>query len=72
MSRSLMQVLASALDDELAAPCGKCANCDPNNAFEEKYPEHLGQRAVDFLGNTMIDIPPKKQVGNGHAHFRID
>ncbi|MFC0119674.1 RecQ family ATP-dependent DNA helicase [Pseudoalteromonas xiamenensis] len=63
----LMQVLASALDDELAAPCGKCANCDPNNAFEEKYPEHLGQRAVDFLGNTMIDIPPKKQVGNGHA-----
>lgn len=63
----LMQVLASALDDTLATPCGKCANCDPDNAFEPTYPQELGQRAVEFLGNTMIDIPPKKQVGNGHA-----
>ena len=63
----LMQVLASALDDSLASPCGKCANCDPDNAFEATYPQELGQRAVEFLGNTMIDIPPKKQVGNGHA-----
>lgn len=63
----LMQVLASALDDSLAAPCGKCANCDPDSAFDTAYPEELGQRAVEFLGNTMIDIPPKKQVGNGHA-----
>lgn len=63
----LMQVLASALDDTLAAPCGKCANCDPDNAFDTAYPEELGQRAVEFLGNTMIEIEPKKQVGNGHA-----
>tara|TARA_R110000772_G_scaffold111529_4_gene215392 strand:- start:11684 stop:13804 length:2121 start_codon:yes stop_codon:yes gene_type:complete len=63
----LMQVLASALDDTLAAPCGKCANCDPSNAFEATYPHEIGQRAVEFLGNTMIIIEPKKQVGNGHA-----
>jgi ATP-dependent DNA helicase RecQ len=63
----LMQVLASALDDTLSTPCGKCANCDPTNAFETTYPYEVGQRAVEFLGNTMIDIPPKKQVGNGHA-----
>lgn len=63
----LMQVLASALDDSLAASCGKCANCDPANAFETTFPLELGQQAVDFLGNTMIDIPPKKQVGNGRA-----
>ncbi|ADZ90847.1 RecQ family ATP-dependent DNA helicase [Marinomonas mediterranea] len=63
----LMQVLASALDDSLASPCRKCANCDPDNAFEATYPQELGQRAVEFLGNTMIDIPPKKQVGNGQA-----
>ena len=48
----LMQVLASALDDTLAAPCGKCANCDPSNAFEATYPHEIGQRAVEFLGNT--------------------
>jgi ATP-dependent DNA helicase RecQ len=63
----LMQVLASALDDTLAAPCGTCANCDPDTAFQTTYPQELGQRAVEFLGNTMIDIPPKKQVGNSHA-----
>jgi ATP-dependent DNA helicase RecQ len=63
----LMQVLASALDDTLASPCGKCANCDPDNAFEAAYPQELGQQAFEFLSNTIIDIPPKKQVGNGHA-----
>jgi ATP-dependent DNA helicase RecQ len=63
----LMQVLATALDDTLATPCGKCANCDPDDAFESTYPQELGQQAVEFLGNTMIDIPPKKQVGNGHV-----
>jgi ATP-dependent DNA helicase RecQ len=63
----LMQVLASALDDSLAAPCGQCANCDPDNAFDATYPQELGQRAVEFLGNTMISIEPKKQVGNGYA-----
>lgn len=63
----LMQVLASALDDTLAIPCGKCANCDPDNAFQATYPQELGQRAVEFLGNTMIKIEPKKQAGNGHA-----
>ncbi|MBQ0759279.1 DEAD/DEAH box helicase [Zhongshania sp.] len=66
----LMQVLASALDDPLASTCGKCANCDPDNAFEATYPQELGQRAVEFLGNTMIDIPPKKQVGNGLAQAK--
>jgi ATP-dependent DNA helicase RecQ len=66
-SSCLMQVLAKALDDELATPCGKCANCDPQNAFEPLYPHELGQKAVQFLGNTMIVIEPKKQVGNGHA-----
>jgi ATP-dependent DNA helicase RecQ len=62
----LMQVLASALDDTLASPCGKCVNCDPDNAFEATYPHEIGQRAVEFLGNTMIDIPPKKQVAKSH------
>jgi len=66
-SSCLMQVLAKALDDELATPCGKCANCDPENAFTSLYPHELGQKAVEFLGNTMIPIEPKKQVGNGHA-----
>ncbi|MGF1873714.1 RecQ family ATP-dependent DNA helicase [Photobacterium frigidiphilum] len=69
-NKCLMQVLASALDDELAVPCGKCVNCDPGNAFETTYPQEIGQRAVEFLGNTMITIEPKRQAGNGHAQAK--
>lgn len=65
--RCLMQVLALALDDTLATACGKCANCDPKNAFDTTFPNELGQRAVEFLGNTMITIEPKKTAGNGHV-----
>lgn len=63
----LMQFLAKKLDDKMAAPCGKCAICDPENALSLKYSIELGQKAVEFLGNTMIPIEPKKQAGNGHA-----
>lgn len=66
-NRCLMQFLAKKLDDNLATPCGKCANCDPNNALPIDYPPALGQQAVAFLGNTMIPIEPKKQAGNGRA-----
>jgi ATP-dependent DNA helicase RecQ len=65
--RCLMQILAKALDDDLAIPCGKCANCDPANAFSTEYPHELGQKSVEFLGNTMIVIEPKRQAGNGYA-----
>lgn len=65
--RCLMQVLAKALNDDLATPCGKCANCDPESAFSTLYPQELGQKAVEFLGNTMIVIEPKRQAGNGYA-----
>lgn len=63
----LMQFLAKKLDDNMAAPCGKCAICDPENALPLNYSVELGQQAVEFLGNTMIPIEPKIQAGNGHA-----
>ncbi|MFT6905899.1 MAG: ATP-dependent DNA helicase RecQ, partial [Oleiphilaceae bacterium] len=63
----LMQVLAKALNDELATPCGKCANCAPSRAFDITYPQELGQKAFEFLSNTMIVIKPKKEVGKGFA-----
>jgi ATP-dependent DNA helicase RecQ len=63
----LMQFLAKKLDDNMVAPCGKCAICDPENALPLNYSVELGQQAVEFLGNTMIPIEPKIQAGNGHA-----
>ncbi|MFT5634879.1 MAG: ATP-dependent DNA helicase RecQ [Cognaticolwellia sp.] len=63
----LMQFLARKLDDNIAAPCGKCAICDPENALPLNYTVELGQQAVEFLGNTIIPIVRKPQAGNGHA-----
>ena len=58
----LMQYLAEALDDELAKPCGKCANCEPELALSEVYTHEAGIKAVDFLKRSSIDISPKRRV----------
>lgn len=61
----LMQFLASSLDDELAQPCGKCANCTPALALPVEINQEIGQSAAEFLENVLIEIPPKARAGNG-------
>jgi len=63
----LMQKLAHELDDDLSEPCGKCQICAPEHSLSQGYEHTTGVAASEYLENIFIDIPPKKQVGNGHA-----
>lgn len=64
----LMHFLTSALDDEHAQPCGKCANCCRDFTLSSNYSHETGQRAAEYLENVFIEISPKTQVANGHAN----
>jgi len=66
----LMQRLAKELDDDLSEPCGKCENCDPDNALPQGYEHATAIAASEYLENIFIDIPPKKRAGSGHAQAR--
>ena len=56
----LMQFLAEQLDDKTMSHCGKCANCAPNEALDQDYTQATGHAAVEFLGNVLIEIAPRK------------
>jgi ATP-dependent DNA helicase RecQ len=56
----LMVFLAAELDDELAEPCGCCANCAGPFAPTEAD-ESLVLEAVQFLRNAHRPIPPRKR-----------
>ncbi|RLA52304.1 MAG: ATP-dependent DNA helicase RecG [Gammaproteobacteria bacterium] len=58
----LMQFLSNELDDPHASPCGKCANCNPEESVAEAISHEMGQAAADFLENVLIEIEPRKQV----------
>jgi ATP-dependent DNA helicase RecQ len=59
----LMQFLARELDDPEAKPCGKCANCLPEQALLTSYNRATGIAAAEFMENVCIEIRPRKQVG---------
>lgn len=63
----LMQFLANALDDQLAQPCGRCANCLPAKALTKNVRPERGQMAAEFLENVLIEISPKKRAANGRV-----
>ena len=67
-SGCLMQFLARALDDHDAQPCGKCINCSGITNLPTTFSHETGQKAAEFLENVFIEIPPKRQVGNGAAN----
>ncbi|WP_252176146.1 RecQ family ATP-dependent DNA helicase [Endozoicomonas sp. 4G] len=66
----LMQFLARALDDNDAQPCGKCINCSGKANLPTTFSPETGQKAAEFLENVFIEIPPRKQTGNGAANAR--
>lgn len=63
----LMQFLAKALDDDMAQPCGRCANCAPDQVLSTTVSHERGQSAAEFLENVLIEIEPKKRAANGHV-----
>lgn len=66
----LMQFLSSELDDPHAAPCGKCASCDPEHALPATFSHEMGHAAAGFLENVFIEIEPRKVVDT--ADFSTD
>ena len=63
----LMQFLAQELDDPGATPCGKCANCLPEQALPSTYDQATGHAAAEFLENVCIEIEPRNQTGRSIA-----
>lgn len=63
----LMQFLAHELDDPEATPCGKCANCLPEEALPTTYDQATGHAAAEFLENVCIEIKPRNQTGRSIA-----
>lgn len=64
-----MQVLARALDDPSAEPCGKCDNCR-GIPLRQEVPNALRDAAARFLRQSERPIPPKAQVAaNAFAQY---
>jgi ATP-dependent DNA helicase RecQ len=61
----LMQFLSAQLDDPDTVPCGKCVNCDPQNALTTKYSQKTLLAAVEYLANVFIEIEPRKLADPG-------
>jgi ATP-dependent DNA helicase RecQ len=61
----LMVFLARALDDETAAPCGKCARCIGHPVVDEQYRHDLAVQAALYLKHSEIPLDCKKQVAPG-------
>lgn len=64
----LMLFLAQALDDRLAEPCGKCANCDPEGKVSTTFSHEIGVRAAEFIKHSVAEIEPKKNAGTSGAN----
>jgi len=60
----LMEYLLKALDDDQAAPCGRCANCQ-GKGFSNNVSPDLAKEANAFLENAFIPIQPRKQFPAG-------
>jgi ATP-dependent DNA helicase RecQ len=60
-----MAFLASALDDERVAACGKCANCMGHDVVPSAYPHDLAVSAARFLRQAEFELETRIQVAPG-------
>ncbi len=63
----LMEHLRRALDDPLAAPCGRCVRCVGTTLVDVTIDRALAARAVQFLRGHSIDIEPRKRTADNRA-----
>ena len=61
----LMEFLAKALDDDTAAPCGRCAVCREVPHFPESVSPELLAEAQRLLRHSETVLEPKKQWATG-------
>ena len=63
----LMEFLGRALDDPLATPCGKCANCMAHPLLSTEYDPDLANRAAIFLKRSYQPLESRKMWPSGGA-----
>lgn len=60
----LMRFLASALDDDFAKDCGKCANCSPSERINTTLTQEVVSAADEFVKLRYVAIKPRKRFGS--------
>ncbi|MFF7778855.1 RecQ family ATP-dependent DNA helicase [Streptomyces tanashiensis] len=66
-----MEFLRRQLDDEEAAPCGRCDNC-AGNRFDPKVSEAALDAAKGELGRPGVEVEPRKMWPTGLAAVGVD
>ncbi|GGV04494.1 ATP-dependent DNA helicase RecQ [Streptomyces litmocidini] len=66
-----MEFLRRQLDDEEAAPCGRCDNC-AGNRFDPKVSEAALDAAEGELGRPGVEVEPRKMWPTGLAAVGVD
>ena len=64
-TQCLMQYLRSQLDDDLAEPCGRCANCLRRPVVSPAIDDALRSEAIKYLNRSSVPIPPRRQAVAG-------
>ncbi len=65
--KCLMEFLGRALDDPMAKPCAKCANCIGSPLLSPEYDNDLANRAAIFLKRSYQPLAPRKMWPSGGA-----
>ncbi|MFF0749691.1 RecQ family ATP-dependent DNA helicase [Streptomyces sp. NPDC004267] len=66
-----MEFLRRQLDDEAAAPCGRCDNC-AGVRFDEKVSDAALDAARGELGRAGVEVEPRKMWPTGLAAVGVD
>ncbi|MEU2116939.1 RecQ family ATP-dependent DNA helicase [Streptomyces sp. NPDC016459] len=66
-----MEFLRRQLDDEEAAPCGRCDNC-AGNRFDPKVSDAALDAAKGELGRPGVEVEPRKMWPTGLAAVGVD
>ncbi|MEW1698936.1 RecQ family ATP-dependent DNA helicase [Streptomyces sp. NPDC093249] len=66
-----MEFLRRQLDDEQAAPCGRCDNC-AGNRFDPKVSDAALDAAKGELGRPGVEVEPRKMWPTGLAAVGVD
>ncbi|SEC30120.1 RecQ family ATP-dependent DNA helicase [Streptomyces sp. TLI_105] len=66
-----MEFLRRQLDDEEAAPCGRCDNC-AGNRFDPKVSQAALDAAKGELGRPGVEVEPRKMWPTGLAAVGVD
>ncbi|WP_225739322.1 RecQ family ATP-dependent DNA helicase [Psychrobacter sp. FME13] len=66
----LMCFLGNELDDLNTRKCGKCANCNPENALSEQVDDVFVNDARDYLRHRYIEIKPRATFASSNDNAR--